>query len=473
MKRVTGTPVPATRTAHPRMRVLSPRIVCVTTVLVSLAALAQASTIDFTTASSSYVYQGTETRDTLVTRITNSSIYCKEALSAAVLFGGAATPCGSAGNSNHGYYLDVHFRVPAAKAGAWSFRLGPDFGNGGAIFVDGVKLASANYDVWWAYDWNSGAVMYVNNVALATGAHRVEVTGFENCCAGAMTLQYRVGNGPWMDVSIDSLTPPPDADGDGVPDVNDNCPAVANPDQANADGDALGDACDACPADANNDADADGICGNGDNCPAQANPGQEDEDGDGRGDACDAVCTDPGSLTLVLHGNSEMTLECGLSTWTDPGAEAWDVGCVPVTVHKYNSGDDDGDGVPGAQDPDDYGPGPATNAEGTYSVQYIAWNATGTTVSAIRSVTVNDSTPPTLKLKGSVLMTHMCGSQWVDPGVEAVDACYGDISPTVRVTGYVNGWVAGTYSLLYEVTDSGGNSAPPVTRTVNVVNCPW
>jgi hypothetical protein len=35
-----------------------------------------------------------------------------------------------------------------------------------------------------------------------------------------------------------------DGDGDGVIDVNDNCPAVANPDQADSDGDGMGDACD-------------------------------------------------------------------------------------------------------------------------------------------------------------------------------------------------------------------------------------
>lgn len=39
--------------------------------------------------------------------------------------------------------------------------------------------------------------------------------------------------------------PPPDGDGDGVADYSDNCPNVANPDQADADGDGLGDACDA------------------------------------------------------------------------------------------------------------------------------------------------------------------------------------------------------------------------------------
>ncbi len=35
-----------------------------------------------------------------------------------------------------------------------------------------------------------------------------------------------------------------DTDGDGVPDDEDKCPTVANPDQADADGDGLGDACD-------------------------------------------------------------------------------------------------------------------------------------------------------------------------------------------------------------------------------------
>lgn len=39
--------------------------------------------------------------------------------------------------------------------------------------------------------------------------------------------------------------------------------------------------------------------------------------------------------------------------------------------------------------------------------------------------------------------------------------------------GYVNGWVAGTYTVVYTLTDSGGNSAPTLTRTVQVVNCPW
>jgi MBG domain-containing protein/thrombospondin type 3 repeat protein len=72
----------------------------------------------------------------------------------------------------------------------------------------------------------------------------------------------------------------PDADADGIPNTVDNCPNVANADQADLDGDGLGDACDP-------DDDADGIADATDNCPMLANPTQADEDGDGTGDACE------------------------------------------------------------------------------------------------------------------------------------------------------------------------------------------
>jgi hypothetical protein len=57
-----------------------------------------------------------------------------------------------------------------------------------------------------------------------------------------------------------------DPDGDGVILSRDNCPAIANADQADGDGDGVGTACD--------------------NCPAVANPDQRDDDGDGTGNAC-------------------------------------------------------------------------------------------------------------------------------------------------------------------------------------------
>jgi hypothetical protein len=69
-----------------------------------------------------------------------------------------------------------------------------------------------------------------------------------------------------------------DADGDGVCGDVDNCPDVANADQADGDGDGAGDACDACPADPENDADGDGLCADVDPCPSDS---ANDADGDG------------------------------------------------------------------------------------------------------------------------------------------------------------------------------------------------
>jgi hypothetical protein len=81
-----------------------------------------------------------------------------------------------------------------------------------------------------------------------------------------------------------------DGDEDGIGDVCDNCPATANPNQEDADEDGIGDLCDNCPNTANEDqadADEDGVGDVCDNCPATANPNQEDADEDGLGDLCD------------------------------------------------------------------------------------------------------------------------------------------------------------------------------------------
>lgn len=72
-----------------------------------------------------------------------------------------------------------------------------------------------------------------------------------------------------------------DSDGDGVPDITDNCPSNVNPDQGDNDNDGLGDVCDT-------DDDNDGIDDTADNCPIDVNFDQLDDDFDGLGNACDA-----------------------------------------------------------------------------------------------------------------------------------------------------------------------------------------
>jgi hypothetical protein len=73
--------------------------------------------------------------------------------------------------------------------------------------------------------------------------------------------------------------PSVDTDADGIPDINDNCPSVANPDQANSDDNPNGDAC--------QDTDNDTIIDSSDNCPDKVNKDQINSDGDALGDACD------------------------------------------------------------------------------------------------------------------------------------------------------------------------------------------
>ena len=147
----------------------------------------------------------------------------------------------------------------------------------------------------------------------------------------------------------------PDADGDGVPNVEDDCPLAADPEQADLDGDQVGDACDP-------DDDDDGLLDAEDVCPTAPDPGQQDLDADGYGDACDPdddgdgaldevdVCPferDPDQRDTDADGQGDA---CDLDDDGDSVPDAGDV--CPLVVDPQQQ-DSDGDGDGDACDPDD------------------------------------------------------------------------------------------------------------------------
>jgi hypothetical protein len=88
----------------------------------------------------------------------------------------------------------------------------------------------------------------------------------------------------------------PDADIEGIADADDNCPNVANVDQADNDSDNLGDVCDP-------DDDNDLIDDFADNCPFTSNTDQVDFDLDNIGDVCDPVTGPPKFRSQCWNGN--------------------------------------------------------------------------------------------------------------------------------------------------------------------------
>lgn len=160
----------------------------------------------------------------------------------------------------------------------------------GTTQCDGLALDEQNY-VYFS-SWATGRV-YRFDPMLLYGAQVMSVNHDGPAdiffCIQDQTLAIPCFNSNSLSFEVF-----PDTDGDGMIDVNDNCPQVANDTQADADYDGEGDECDECT-----DTDWDGAGEPGypastcalDNCPGLSNPDQLDSDGDGAGDACD-LCTD-------------------------------------------------------------------------------------------------------------------------------------------------------------------------------------
>ncbi|MGB5136926.1 MAG: choice-of-anchor B family protein, partial [Candidatus Zixiibacteriota bacterium] len=86
-------------------------------------------------------------------------------------------------------------------------------------------------------------------------------------------------NGKFFILQLRDTTIAADSDGDGVPNITDNCVAQPNAGQEDLDNDLVGDICD--------------------NCPTAPNPDQADSDQDNIGDVCDFVCGDADNSGVI------------------------------------------------------------------------------------------------------------------------------------------------------------------------------
>jgi hypothetical protein len=145
---------------------------------------------------------------------------------------------------------------------------------------------------------------------------------------------------------------------------------------------------------------------------------------------------------ITLNGSSTMTVECH-GSFTDPGASANDTCAGSVAATPSGTVD--------------------VNTPGAYTLTYTATDGTNT-VTATRTVTVVDTTPPAITLGGANPLTMECHGSFTDPGATATDACAGSVP--VTVTGSVDVNTPGTYTLTYTASD--GTNTATATRAVSV-----
>jgi hypothetical protein len=112
--------------------------------------------------------------------------------------------CGGT-DSNVAYHASLQFDV--AIAGDWSFRLGPDFGLGGALLVDGSPIDFRSDDIWWGLSWDDPSQIFQGTINLGVGTHVFELYGADGCCDGPWGAQLKAPGADWTDIAGVSTEP--------------------------------------------------------------------------------------------------------------------------------------------------------------------------------------------------------------------------------------------------------------------------
>ncbi len=100
-------------------------------------------------------------------------------------------------------------------------------------------------------------------------------------------------------------------------------------------------------------------------------------------------------------------------------------------------------------------------------VFYSVTDQTGNRTTVCRKILFVDITAPELMLLGENAVYVRSGEGYSDPGCTALDTIDGDLTGRVKVDGFVDKYLAGSYQLRYTVKDNSGNVSE-IYRTVVV-----
>jgi hypothetical protein len=255
--------------------------------------------------------------------------------------GSASIPAGSIEvtiSTTYAYYTTDGTTVPGGVGGVlflWDYAVATDTWRGTNI-NDIPAFDGGNITLQVTGDNESPSFEATNiNVQIVSDFNSFSNnSGNDNLQPG---LKVTAGSGPCADLGGDT-------DGDGVCNDDDNCPSMANADQADNDNDGIGNVCDPTPngpcADLGGDTDGDGVCNDVDNCPSIANADQADNDNDGIGNVCDPT---PNGPCADLGGDTDGDGVCN------------DVDNCP-SIANADQADNDNDGIGNVCDPTPNGP---------------------------------------------------------------------------------------------------------------------
>jgi hypothetical protein len=152
---------------------------------------------------------------------------------------------------------------------------------------------------------------------------------------------------------------------------------------------------------------------------------------------------------ITLTGNATVTIEVG-KTYTDQGTTALDNfdGDITSSIVEVSTVE--------------------TSIVGVYTVTYNVTDANGNSaVEVTRTVSIVDTTAPVIALTGEPIVTIEVGKTYTEQGAIATDNY--DTTLAVVVEGdTVDTAIVGIYTVTYNASDSNGNEAAEVTRTVTV-----